>query len=650
MTGPFCPRQEVADPVLTLADDLAAIHIPENMHNGDSLKAKRDGYAMGNKESTEDKRNGDIITKEHPKDSTEADLDINVRKPEQNRGSIAQGESILQHWSFGGSLPDTLQLRSDPSRGEGLFARRAISVLEPICSPPYTKFMAIETEKLQTTCYSCLIVTASHVPRIKGAVQEDVNLKSCSGCYEVRFCSKECQVLAWRAYHKHECKIFKKYRHNFPPMLLRAAMRMILLQDRGLLSRTYWNKLMNELVSHENVWKALPENNTITDMVRDIEFVTKSRLSRETITRLFWAMKTNSIELPTSVHGGIGVMLEPLFSKFNHSCEANAMLYRPWHTSSSGWNLESNTELTLEQRTTFATVIPLRDIKQGEELTICYSDPTMSVKERNAKHKRSYYFECACSKCKGDLEAANQLELAQPGLLTTYETWSEGLLGRLEVSQGGTGGLPRFDAVTEAFESGIARYLDYPELLGASAFDQITLHLAYYGLEWGAFDNALINFLRPYFLVYPSRLAGRHNYFNIHILFILIEVFDILLDINCKGPVDDIKPGDVKQSLRALSERGLGKETLIYWRQRICNDLRTRLEASAARDLLPLVAQLQERLPLGRAPFSPGADDSMVTTTDAGNVLKDPSAEMAMRYALQLSEARWKVVLAETGC
>ncbi|KAJ9608737.1 hypothetical protein H2200_006508 [Cladophialophora chaetospira] len=511
----------------------------------------------------------------HISDSQNRDIvkdEGNGRAMEDSR-TAKEGKKIekfdgISHCSpveAGGSLPDTMEVRADPVKGEGLFAKRDISVSEPIWALPYSIFMALETEKLSSTCYSCLAVISSHIPHIKGTAREDMNLKSCTGCSQVKFCNKDCQAKAWKAYHKLECKIFSLYRENFPPMVIRAVMRVVLLKDKGLLPKEHWEILMNDLVCHEHVWKTAPPNN-ITAMVRDIKIVTKSKLSLETLIKLFWVMRTNSIELPTSVHGGIGTMLDPVFAKLNHSCVANVMLYRPWHTSASGWNLDSNP--SAEQRGTFATVIPLRDIKAGEELTIFYSDPTSSVSERNLKHMDNYYFECTCPRCADDMKAISEIEDSMPIVSAEHESWSERVLQQLENLQGGKEeALLAYNKVSEDWERNLPKYLDYPALYTASHFDQISLHLAVNGLHFGAFDKTLINLLRSYFLIYPARLTGRHNYSNIHVMFVMLETFDILLAINCKDKrVDEPDQDDIKQSLRRLSKSGVGKETLVYWR------------------------------------------------------------------------------------
>ena len=115
------------------------------------------------------------------------------------------------------------------------------------------------------------------------------------------------------------------------------------------------------------------------------------------IQKLFFIMKFNAIELPTPISGSIGIMLNPLIAKINHSCEPNLTFHRPQHTTVSGWM--NSEELSENQKRTFVEVIPLRDIEKGEELFNCYVVPTTSVATRKAKLLEDYQFECQCRLC-----------------------------------------------------------------------------------------------------------------------------------------------------------------------------------------------------------------------------------------------------------
>ena len=52
-------------------------------------------------------------------------------------------------------------------------------------------------------------------------------------------------------------------------------------------------------------------------------------------------------------------------------------------------------------------LVAKRDIREGEELTMCYVDESMDVKERRAE-LRDYGFECACERCAREAEGRAQ--------------------------------------------------------------------------------------------------------------------------------------------------------------------------------------------------------------------------------------------------
>ncbi|KAK5095003.1 hypothetical protein LTR70_009619 [Exophiala xenobiotica] len=278
--------------------------------------------------------------------------------PHQSPGETAPGQSIdagssqstgKMQSQFHSGIGHTINFKDVDGQGQGLFATEDLSITDTVCSLGYPTMMAIGTEALPTTCYSCLTISspAQALPR-RGI--EPLALKVCTGCHVVRFCNKNCQARAWSAYHKYECKIFRKCGWNFfPPHFVRAVMRIVLLHDKGVLPNEEWTQITS-LTSHEDIIrKSSPSN--LTMMAEDVRFLAKSTMSLEMIEKLIFIMRTNQIELLTSIYGGIGIMVDPLLSKFNHSCAANVMVYRPHWTMSSGWM--SSTELSEEERTTF---------------------------------------------------------------------------------------------------------------------------------------------------------------------------------------------------------------------------------------------------------------------------------------------------------
>ena len=142
----------------------------------------------------------------------------------------------------------TIQLRDTSGQGQGVYAERSILDRHSICSLGYPTMMAIDSDSLRTTCYHCLIITASPLPLPTRGVT-NIALKVCNGCQIARFCSRDCQVSSWQSYHKYECKIMKKMQVNLQPAIFRAVMRAVLLKDRDKMSNEDWNRIVG-LTSH----------------------------------------------------------------------------------------------------------------------------------------------------------------------------------------------------------------------------------------------------------------------------------------------------------------------------------------------------------------------------------------------------------------
>ena len=523
----------------------------------------------------------------------------------------------------------TFELKQTPGKGQGLFARQFFSVSDPICALSYPTMVAIDSESLPTTCYHCLVVTASPLP-IPSCGHASVELKTCNGCHVARFCTRDCQVKSWSKNHKYECKIFKKLKDNLPPAFLRAVLRLVLLKDRELLPRDEWNRIIS-LDAHEQSHAARGRSN-LNDMAQGIKHLAQSSMGTEMIERLIFIMKSNAIELPTPIYGGIGVMLDPLVGRINHSCEPNVSIHRPQHTMSSGWM--DSTQLSDEERKTFARLIPLRDIQEGEELLLCYVVPTTSVKFRNATLMQDYFFECNCPKCFSDTEAASALLDKQPDLSLQYGQWAEDTMRQVSRISHNASAFQKATAAMDKSEL----FLEHPTLYTTGEFNAMALRLLSEALKAQAMDEALINVLRVYFLVNPERFVGRHNATNIYTIFLMLDILDLVAGVSMQSWSTDDKR---EKWLNSFSDRGLSKSGLVYWRRRLCADVRKRLEGSAAKDILALVEKRELAGQLQRL----SVEDQDVTVEDL-----EKGSEQEMRTALRLKEPRWRMVLQNTGC
>lgn len=96
------------------------------------------------------------------------------------------------------------------------------------------------------------------------------------------------------------------------------------------------------------------------------------------IFEIFGMVYTNALTLSTSSMDSIGICLDPLVAKINHSCEPNAFVVY------DGPRL---------------SVRSLRPIKEDEEVFIAYTDGTSSFRQRQKQLQEQYYFTCQCSKC-----------------------------------------------------------------------------------------------------------------------------------------------------------------------------------------------------------------------------------------------------------
>jgi SET and MYND domain-containing protein len=87
-------------------------------------------------------------------------------------------------------------------------------------------------------------------------------------------------------------------------------------------------------------------------------------------------LRINCVRLrPPTKKESVGYAFDAVTATINHSCDPNAFAYfegRKLHVRS------------------------LKKIAAGEEITICYLDPTLDVAARRALLKHEYLFDCNC--------------------------------------------------------------------------------------------------------------------------------------------------------------------------------------------------------------------------------------------------------------
>jgi hypothetical protein len=81
-------------------------------------------------------------------------------------------------------------LKSTPEAGTGLFAARQIKLSEAILSVDQPLMLALDTPRLNDTCYYCLLFLERPGSIGRNDKAETKTLKACTGCKVVRYCDK----------------------------------------------------------------------------------------------------------------------------------------------------------------------------------------------------------------------------------------------------------------------------------------------------------------------------------------------------------------------------------------------------------------------------------------------------------------------------
>jgi hypothetical protein len=130
------------------------------------------------------------------------------------------------------SINHTHKINS-PLTGNGLATTRALVPGDLIISIPSPHLIIVEQSALSRICSYCMTEAA-----------ETSNLKRCTSCKIVNYCSPACQKADWKLVHKKECGVLGKL-PGVPPTSVRALWQ-VLVRYGGLGERE------RGLESHEN--------------------------------------------------------------------------------------------------------------------------------------------------------------------------------------------------------------------------------------------------------------------------------------------------------------------------------------------------------------------------------------------------------------
>ncbi|KAJ3395652.1 SET and MYND domain-containing protein 3 [Lobulomyces angularis] len=198
----------------------------------------------------------------------------------------------------------------------------------------------------------------------------------CSVCNLIVYCSKECQLQDWTAFHKEECEIFKKLDKALTPSL-RLNLRLLINEHKK-------SNSLKKLKSHKSD-RSEESLETFAQMsMLLLHFVKSSSIFDENLfhatfmIELFCKVSVNSHTIVDNEQASKGLGLYLNAAKVNHSCDPNSIVI--FHRN----------ELSLRT---------VKDVEAGEEINITYIEVAEPFYVRQENLKESYFFSCNCTKC-----------------------------------------------------------------------------------------------------------------------------------------------------------------------------------------------------------------------------------------------------------
>ncbi|OJT13051.1 Histone-lysine N-methyltransferase ASHR1 [Trametes pubescens] len=213
-----------------------------------------------------------------------------------------------------------------------------------------------------------------------------VTLKRCSGCASFWYCGTLCQTRAWKAHHKKLCKNFNTFTTSTEYQVLTPHDQVDAL-------------LLSQMIADSASWRAEQSSSgphaTFLDLLKGPRAdvfelplcLPKGALPSESLTlaqELYGRFGNNNFALHSHLNAyAHGVF--PLASRlFNHSCVPNA---------ACKYILRPSESVAMQ-------VVALRDIAEGEEITIPYLDPALPYQTRQEALQVNYGFGCECRLCR----------------------------------------------------------------------------------------------------------------------------------------------------------------------------------------------------------------------------------------------------------
>lgn len=216
------------------------------------------------------------------------------------------------------------------------------------------------------------------------------DLKRCSKCHRISYCSISCQRKDW-IYHKTECSYLHEIIDEYD--LIRLFLRLILRYktDHGI-DNLSTKRGLNDLKTHKNeIREDKRRLRTFQSIFQQLkQWNLFDQLNETIIFELFCRLVINTLTIHDPIDlKSIGYGLYFDATIYNHSC------YPTCHTLFNGISL------------TIRTIVD----ESNDEWTINYIDLLEPYKNRQDFLRENYYFNCQCKRClKNDLNEIILLE------------------------------------------------------------------------------------------------------------------------------------------------------------------------------------------------------------------------------------------------
>ncbi|KAL3664945.1 hypothetical protein V7S43_010121 [Phytophthora oleae] len=249
-----------------------------------------------------------------------------------------------------------------------------------------------------------------------------VALSRCTGCRVARYCSRKCQQLDW-AQHRRECSAWRcvPAAKTSPTILLVSRLGFKLFLGFGIdqEEKNGVLKLRHHLEDHAPV--KCQQFQEMTQLVLLLlsrykgdkslqipSFETLQNDLEDEIVKLFGRVNCNAFSLANDVtNEAVGIGLFPDGALFNHDCDPNCVV------SFKGREMQ---------------VHVVKDVQEGQELTVSYVELLQSTTSRRSELKESYFFDCECARCQAALSQETTDDWYLDGLVCSNKECHDGVL------------------------------------------------------------------------------------------------------------------------------------------------------------------------------------------------------------------------------